>query len=153
MIKSLIFVVFLSAVAAQECRECEKTAFFCRLGNYTLIEGCGEGDGCACACSCFCNDDSNCIDGKVCKIPKSPVTGVYAKTGACVDEEFPGVGYDEEVPKASSSMVWLPIVIVVVVIILLIVAYMVWSKKNKEETAEDEGNDAKEMEPLSTEAV
>jgi len=153
MIKLLIFVAFLSAVAySQECTECPENAFFCITGKYSQIDGCGEEAGCPCACACFCKNNTDCHDGSTCKIPVSPVTNLYASTGACVDESFPGVAWDEEVPKPS-SMVWLPIVIIVIVIILLIVAYMVWSKKNKEETAEDEVNDAKEMEPLSTEAV
>merc|ERR1719376_19487 len=85
-----------------------------------------------------------------CKFPKSPLTGLFEETTACVEPDFEGRAWDEP----AKSMVWLPIVIVIVVLILLVVAYMAWKKKNSGEAKEEAAaEDAKEAEPLNEQNV
>jgi len=147
----LVFSLFVTIVASQTCGECDEVSFFCINGRNAKIEGCGVGEDCLCDCKCSCANNTECNDGLFCKFPKSPLTGLFEETSACVGAEFEGRAWDE--PPAK-SMVWLPIVIVIIVIILLVVAYMVWKKKNSGEAKEEAAaEDAKEMEPLNEENV
>jgi len=146
----LVFSVYVTIVASQTCGGCEELSFFCINGLHANIEGCGVGDGCLCGCKCACANNTECNDGLFCKFPKSPLTGLFEETTACVEPDFEGRAWDEP----AKSMVWLPIVIVIVVLILLVVAYMVWKKKNSGEAKEEAAaEEAKETEPLNEQNV